>query len=136
MKTQKSRIILSALALVSIFALAGCTEPIQLKQDPIATPPQIHLTRYGLQNDIYGEVLPVHRVGAGQLDVAVRLYNKTGQELQVDYQYRFLDQGGAEIESPSGWHAMRIAPKGWAEAKFTSMTAQAADFDLDVRPVR
>jgi len=136
MKNPTSRIVLAALAMGALLSLSACTEPIALKPDPIATPPQVHLTEYGLQNDIYGTVLPPHRVGSGQLDVTVRLYNKTGHELQVDYQYSFLDQGGATVETPSGWHALRIAPKGWAEAKFTSMTAQAADFTVQIRPVQ
>ena len=136
MKNTMSGIVLTALALCVIFALAACTDPVPLRQNPLAAPPQIHLTGYWLQNDIYGEVLPVHRVGAGQLDVTVRLYNKCGHELQVDYSYRFLDQTGAAVEAPSGWAALRIPQKGYAEVKFTSMTAQATDFDLEIRPVR
>ncbi len=136
MKNKKSIIAIAALTICSALSLAACTRPVPMRQDPNGAPPQIHLTGYWIQNDVYGEVLPVHRVGAGQLDVSVRLYNKRGHELQVDYMYRFLDQAGAQIEDPSGWHALRIPQKGFAEVKFTSMTAQAADFDLEVRPVQ
>jgi hypothetical protein len=135
MNVKKSLSML-AITAAAVLSLAACTDPVPLRQDPTVTPPQIHLSGYILQNDIYGQVLPVHRVGSGQLDVAVRLYNKRGHDQQLDYRYRFLDQSGAEIEAASGWHALRIEQKGYAEVKFTSMTAQAADFDLEIRPVQ
>jgi hypothetical protein len=133
---MKSFLPLLAIAVAGALSLAACTDPIPLRQDPTINPPQIHVTDYWLQNDIYGQTVSVHRVGAGQLEVAVRLYNKRDWEKQVDYRYRFLSQSGAEVEAPSGWHALRIEQRGYTELKFTSMTAQAADFDVQVRPVR
>ena len=112
--------------------LAGCTEPIPAMQDPLM-PLQISMQSTGLQNDLLVTVLPVTRVGAGQLHVDIQLYTKTDHDLSVDYKYYFVDDHGAQTDNPSGWQFVKVPARGTQQFEFTSMSASAADFRVQLR---
>ena len=110
----------------------GCASVYPAQQDPIATPPQIMMESPWLKDHVLVQQVAVSRVGAGQLDVHVPLHNVTSDLVIIDYQYTFLGANGAQSEQPSGWHDLRIPPKGYADAHFTSMTP-ASDFRMQIR---
>ena len=112
--------------------LAGCQGPVVPYADSLSPYPQIHLTSYSLQGKIVVKEPIVSRVGGGQLDVVVPVRNLTDQTLYLQYQYAFLDSRGVMIEGRSGWMDLRIPPYAMAQAHFTSMTPEAANFDLDI----
>ena len=112
--------------------LAGCQGPVVPYADSLSPYPQIHLTSYGLQGKIVVKEPIVSRVGGGQLDVVVPVRNLTDHTLYLQYQYAFLDSRGVMIEGRSGWMDLRLPPYAIAQAHFTSMTAAAANFDLDI----
>lgn len=124
---------LAALALVACAGLAGCNDPISGNQDTFSQYPQVRMNSYWLQQNTDVQKPIVMRTGSGQIDVQVPIRNKDDAELIVDYQYRFLSAQGAEVEARSGWHNLRIPRKGIATIRFTSMTAMAEDFDVQIR---
>ncbi len=129
----KKMLSLAALALVACMGLAGCDDPISGNQDTFSEYPQVRMNSYWLQQHTDVQRPIITRVGAGQINVQIPIRNKDDAELIIDYQYRFLTKAGAEVESRSGWHNLRIPRKGVATIQFTSMTAMADDFDVQIR---
>ena len=129
---------LLAMGLVTMGLLAaGCEGPIPAYQDP-NTPLQVSLTGFGVQDDIRVTLPKPERVGAGQLKVTVQLYNRTGSDLGLDYKYFFTDKAGVQVENPiaTGWEFVKIPPRGYQAITFTSMSAAAEDFRVQLRPAR
>lgn len=114
--------------------LAGCNEPINALQDQLPTN-QFAMANIDVQHDVRIKPMPPQRVGAGQLEVIVQVYNLRAWDYVLDYTYYFVDANGAQVESPSGRQELRIPPHGTAQFKITSMTAQAADFRIQMRKV-
>jgi len=129
---------LLAMGLVALGLLAaGCEGPIPAYQDQNETV-QVHLTGYGLQDQIRVTPPKPERVGAGQLKVTVQLYNRTGSDLSLDYKYFFTDKNGVQVETPisTGWEFVKIPPRGYQAITFTSLSAAAEDFRVELRPAR
>ena len=129
---------LLAMGLVAVGLLtAGCEGPIAAYQDPNA-PLQVSMTGFGIQDDIRVSPPKPERVGAGQLKVTVQLYNRTGSTLAVDYKYFFTDKQGVQVETPiaTGWENVRIPPRGYQAITFTSLSAAAEDFRVQLRPAQ
>ena len=126
---------LFAMGLLSLGLLAaGCEGPIPAYQDPSA-PLQVSLTGYGLQDKIRVVVPKPERVGAGQLKVTVQVFNRTNSDLTVDYRYSFTDKAGTPVENSNiGWEGERLPPNGYQTITFTSMSAAAEDFRVQLRP--
>ncbi|HTV49153.1 MAG TPA: DUF1425 domain-containing protein [Phycisphaerae bacterium] len=122
--------ILMSLFAAFVLVLAGCQGPVVPNQDTLNPYPQVHLTSYNLQGEIAVKEPIVTRVGAGQLDVVVPVRNLTGNELYLQFQYRFLNQQGAQVEQTSGWMDLRIPAYSMSQAHFTSLTALAQNFDV------
>jgi len=116
--------------LIFAFIFSGCQGPVVPNQDELNPYPQVHLTSYSLQGDIVVKEPIVSRVGAGQLDVVVPVRNLTDSELYLQFQYRFLNQQGAQVEQTSGWMDLRIPAYSMSQAHFTSLTSQAQNFDV------
>ena len=102
-------------------------------KDSMTRYPQIHLASYRLENKIAMQEPLVSRVGDGQLDVVVPVRNLTGGNLYLEYQYYFTNQQGGQAQETSGWNTLRLPAYGIEQIHFTSMTAGAADFDLNIR---
>lgn len=130
---MNKKLSLLAVALVACFGLAGCDDPISGNQDTFSQYPQVRMNSYWLQQHTDVQKPIVMRTGAGQIDVQIPIRNKDDAELIIDYQYRFLTTQGAEVEGRSGWHNLRIPRKGVSTIHFTSMTAAAEDFDVQIR---
>ncbi len=113
--------------------LAGCQGPVVPYKDSMVRYPQIHLASYHLQYKIALQEPLVSRVGDGQLDVVVPVRNLTGGNLYLEYQYYFTNQQGGQAQEPSGWNTLRLPAYGIEQIHFTSLTAGAADFDLNIR---
>ena len=123
--------------IVLTLAAGGCWEPIAPNREVLRQYPQIHLATTGLQRQIYLREPIVNRVGDGQLQVVVPVRNLENGELNLEYQYRFLNNQGVQVEETSGWNTLRLPDYGsMAQIQFTSLTAQAANFDLDIRTLQ
>ena len=126
---------LGLLLLGGALSMVGCTEPIVANQNPYM-PSQVTVTDYWLQNDIYVKVLQPERVGAGQLRAPIEIYNKTDHDLTIDYTYTFVDQGGVQVGNPPTWEFERLPPRGSKQIAPTSMSANAADFRVQIRKAK
>jgi uncharacterized protein YcfL len=134
-ETLMKKLLAMGLVVLGMLA-AGCEGPIPAWQDP-NSPLQVSLTGYGLQDKIRVVVPKPERVGAGQLKVTVQVYNTTGSDLTVDYKYQFTDKAGTPVENSNiGWEAERIPPHGYQPIMFTSMSAAAEDFRVQLRPAQ
>ena len=116
-----------------MFCLIGCHGPVVPGQDTLTAFPQVHLTSYSLQGKITIQEPIVDRVGDGQLQVVVPVRNLTGSRLYLEYQYYFLNQQGVQVEENSGWNTLRLPSYSIQQIQFTSLTALANNFDLDIR---
>lgn len=129
---------LLAMSLMGLALLAtGCMDPIPANQDPNA-PRQVNISDTWLQARIYAQVPRPERVGAGQLKVSVQLYNRTGDDIPVDYSYFFTDRNGTKVEDPiaTGREFERIPAHGYVTVSFTSLSAAAEDFRLYISPAK
>ena len=88
-----------------------------------------------LSTDIRVQEPKYERIANGQLRVKMLVRNLRDWDLNVDYQYRFVDKAGLEVDSPTGWHHQRIPRKGVAQVEFTSITP-AEDFRVEFRHAR
>ena len=122
-------------AVLLAVGLAGCG-PIVPFQDNMNPYPQVELTNWNLLGKIVVREPIASRVGDGQLHIVVPLRNLTGHELYLEYQYRFLNAKGVQVEQTSGWNTVRVQAHGMAQIHFTSLTALANDFNVDIRPLQ
>ncbi len=116
-----------------MFCVSGCHGPVVPGQNTLAVFPQVHLASYSLQGKITIQEPIVNRVGDGQLQVAVPVRNMTGDRLYLEYQYYFLNHQGVQVEENSGWNTLRLPPYSVQQIQFSSLTAEAYNFDLDIR---
>jgi hypothetical protein len=119
--------------LTSSLAMSGCYEPIPAWQDPNA-PLQVSISDYWLQDKLRVTPPQPERFGSGQLRVALQVFNRTDQDLSVDYSYWFTDKAGREIEAPKT-RVEVLPPKGYKTFTFESLTA-VDDFRVQLRPAR
>ena len=128
---------LLASSLLALGLLAGCQDPIPAWQNPNA-PLQVTMDNNWLQNELYVQLPKPERVGAGQLKVTLQLYNRTGDDMTVDYKYFFTDKAGNKVEDPisTGWEAERVPAHGSQSISFTSLSAAADDFRVEIRSAK
>ncbi len=122
-------------AVLLAVGLAGCG-PIVPFQDNLNPYPQVELTNWNLLGKIVIREPIASRVGDGQLHIVVPLRNLTDHELYLEYQYRFLNAKGVQVEQTSGWNTVRVQAHGITQIHFTSLTALANDFNVDIRPLQ
>jgi hypothetical protein len=123
-----------AMGLVAAGLMMGaCQGPIPAFQDPNA-PLQVSLASYGLQDKIRVTVMPVERFGAGQLRVRVEGFNRTNQDLGLEYSFWFTDKTGRQVEQPRPGYEL-IRPNDYKTVTFESLTA-ADDFRVQLRQSR
>jgi uncharacterized protein YcfL len=133
---MKKLLMLALVAVAAGMGLAGCTDPIEARQDEIVQPLQISFTDYWLRDDMAVTVLQPMRVGAGQAKVVVQLRNKRDWAKSVDYKYYFVDERGVQVDNPSGWQLVKLPPKGTEQIEFVSMSPMARDFRVQLRPAQ
>ncbi len=131
----RTSMVAGILAAVLMIGLAGCG-PIVPFADNMNPYPQVHLTNWHYLGKVVVKEPVPSRVGDGQLDIVVPIRNLTSHELYLEYQYRFLNSQGVQVEQTSGWNTIRVQAYGMAQIHFTSLTALANDFDLDIRPLQ
>ncbi len=131
----RTSILAGLLAAVLMLGLAGCG-PMVPFADNMNPYPQVHLTNWHYLGKVVVKEPVPSRVGDGQLDIVVPIRNLTSHELYLEYQYRFLNSQGVQVEQTSGWNTIRVQAYGMAQIHFTSLTALANDFDLDIRPLQ
>ena len=125
---------IAVIGLVGAMGLAftSCTDPINAWQDPIVEYPQVHVDAYSMQQRIRVQKPIATRFGAGQLQVDVPIRNLTDDDLTIDYVYYFMDSKGIEIGDPQTAF-LRVQRKGIGQIEIKSMSAQAADFRVEIK---
>ena len=113
--------------------VGGCTDPITANQDPIMQYPQVHMESYYLQQWTRVQPPITSRVGAGQLHVTVAIRNLTDSDMGLDYKYYFTGPSGSMVENETGWKLVTIPRKGISQIEFTSLSADARDFRVELR---
>ena len=114
-------------------ALAGCVnKPITGRADPYS-PEQIHFTEADLANKTaVGPPLVERRDGL--LHVTVPIRSAINKALHIDYRVTFLDKQGVPVEGPGTWNGGTVLPPNTPSfIRTNSMTANAADFQIDIR---
>src|SRR4051812_15786791 len=99
---------LLATTLLATGLLAGCMDPIPAMHNTGAYN-QVNMSDTWLQQRVVLTIPKPERVGAGQLKVTVELYNRTGDDISVDYKYFFTDKSGTQVEQQvsTGWEFIR-----------------------------
>jgi len=125
---------LLAITLLATGLMAGCMDPIPAMQNTYS-PSQVNMSDTWLQQRVLLTIPKPERVGAGQLKVTVELYNRTGDDISVDYKYFFTDKSGTQIDQgvQTGWEFVRVPAHGRQSFSYTSMSAAAEDFHVDLR---
>jgi predicted small secreted protein len=125
-------LVLAAVVTVTAASLTACNEPIPAYQD-IHHPLQVSMTDYYTQDSLRVNKITPERTGAGQLKVTVELFNRRDWEMTVDYKPRFMDKNGMQVDNDIGWQLVRIPQRGYQSFSFTSMSAAAEDFQVQLR---
>lgn len=124
---------LSVLTLLGLTLLAGCgvKSPISGRSDPYFRE-QVHFTDADLANKTaVGQPVPERRDGL--LFVSVPIRSASNNDLHIDYRVTFFNQQGSPIEQ-TGWLGGTTLPANTPSfLRFNSTTANAADFQVDVR---
>ena len=117
-------------------AVAACNDPPRPAFQAPAQPTQITMTNWVLQQNITVSKAGASRIGAGQLQVNVELYNSSDHTIRADYKYWFTDKNGIGVDNQSGWQLVTVPPKGFQQFTITSMSAMADDFRVQLRPAQ
>ena len=132
-----TKILASALALALLANLSGCqttNPPIAGKVDPYA-PNQVNLASRRLANDTRVGAPRVSRDENGLLFVTVPIRSQINKTLLVDYRATFFDENGQPVGEFTG-PTKTLDPNTPETITFNSTTADAADFELDLRYAR
>ena len=127
------KVLMGCVGAVMLVAVGGCTDPIAARQDTFYPFPQISVDSYSLQNDIAVQPPVVSRVGAGQLKAQIVVRNLTNKAIDLDYKFWFVDVNGVQVEGDKSWLSKRIHARGMDTIEFSSLTASAADFRVQMR---
>jgi hypothetical protein len=134
--TRKSSVTFAVLAIVAA-ALAGCTgvRPPKLPRADPYTAQQIHVDSEQLRKDTAVGAPLVQRDENGLLRVTLPIRSAINKTLYVDYWVTFFDRDG-QVESKIGPVTKTLQANTPDSITFNSMSAQAADFQVDVRYAR
>lgn len=124
------------LSLLTLALVAGCnvSEPIPGRADPYP-PNQINLASRDLREKTAIGPVRTERVN-GLLHVSVPIRSASSHDLHVDRKIKFFNSQGATIYE-SGWENVpTLIHNVPSEIRFNSPTADAADFQLDLRYAR
>ena len=125
------------LALTFLASLAGCNStnpPIAGKADPYA-PNQVNLASRRLASDTRVGAPRVSRDENGLLFVTVPIRSQINKTLLVDYRATFFDENGRPVGEFTG-PTKTLDPNTPDTISFNSTTADAADFEVDLRYAR
>lgn len=118
--------------LLVLLAIAGCvTPPIQGRQDPYV-PPQVTFAESRLARSTAIGTPVLTRDAGGILHVQVPIRSTLNRQLIIDWRATFFDRDG-QVVWKTDWKDKTLAPHVPDEIQFNSTTAQAADFQLDLR---
>jgi hypothetical protein len=117
--------------LMLILAGCGVRPTIQGRQDPYPAS-QVMYADEDLQRSTAVGIPVATRDEGGILHVQVPIRSTTDRQLFIDYRYLFLDRNGQVIWK-SAWRDKVLAPNVPDTINFNSTTAEAADFQLDLR---
>src|SRR5262245_29291528 len=121
-----SKVVVAGLLVAGVMGLwSGCVDRIGAKQDPEGDR-QVVMQSYWLREHGVAKVMPVQLTGSGQMRVVIQLYNRWDSDVGVDYQYWFIDQAGAIVDSnntapPKGF--VKVPARNTAQFEIISMSA-------------
>jgi hypothetical protein len=120
------------LFLMITMAAASCIrKPIEGRADKYL-PKQIHFASYDLANrTAVGQ--PIMERKDGLLHVTVPIRAASMRDLHIDYRVRFLDDRGAPIYDGAWTGGTVLESNTWSYVRANSLTAEAADFQMDFR---
>jgi hypothetical protein len=112
-------------------AEAEQTGPVMVPQTPgtIADIPlnAVNVTDKAISNKVLVQSTNAKRLPGGQVEARTRIVNCTDFALQVEGRTHFLDDGQAEVEPPTAWTRVQLAPHTIATYQATSTRTQAVD---------
>jgi hypothetical protein len=112
-------------------AEAEQTGPVMVPQTPgtIADIPlnAVNVTDKAISNKVLVQSTNAKRLPGGQVEARTRIVNCTDFALQVEGRTHFLDEGQAEVEPPTAWTRVQLAPHTIATYQATSTRQAAVD---------
>lgn len=112
-------------------AEAEQTGPVMVPQTPgtIADIPlnAVNVTDKAISNKVLVQSTNAKRLPDGQVEARTRIVNCTDFALQVEGRTHFLDDGQGEVEPPTAWTRVQLAPHTIATYQATSTRTQAVD---------
>ena len=112
-------------------AEAERTGPVMVPQTPgtIADIPlnAVNVTDKAISNKVLVQSTNAKRLPGGQVEARTRIVNCTDFALQLEGRTHFLDEGQAEVEPPTAWKRVQLAPHTIATYQTTSTRTQAVD---------
>jgi hypothetical protein len=87
----------------------------------------VNVTDKAISNKVLVQSTNAKRLPGGQVEARTRIVNCTDFALQVEGRTHFLDDGQAEVEPPTAWTRVQLAPHTIATYQATSTRTQAVD---------
>jgi uncharacterized protein YcfL len=137
MKFVFSRFLIRAIGLGALL-LAGCATVNTVEPaNPQATPNRVNdkrvITDSNLNSIAYVEGVEESVVSGNLKRIQVRIHNLTAAVKNVNYQFRWYDQQGMAIDSPSlTWHVVSIEGGQTIPITSTAPTPDAVDWQLSL----
>jgi uncharacterized protein YcfL len=129
--------------IVPLLALvAGCAQnppPYREGRAERYAPPQVQITGLDAEDLRLSTAIdrPVtSRDQANNLIVTVPIRNTGDQVLRIQYRYNFTDEQGRPLPANMAWNPKTLEPGSTERITFNSVSAKAADFQLDLRYAR
>ena len=126
-------------AVLGLIRVAGCSgsgsAPVTARAETHGRE-QVHLADEDLRGKTMVGVPQTHRKD-GLLYVVVPVRSTINRDLHIDYRFMFFDENGTPIEPMTKWLGGKTLPAHTPDQiMFNSTSANAADFQLDLRWAR
>jgi hypothetical protein len=123
-------------AAILFLAAAGCTSspkaPLNARNDPYR-PEQIQYVDTDLRSDTAVGNIKLERDQAGILYVTVPIRATTNKTRSIDYRVTFFDATGRPLRGADGWTPKTLNGNTFEYITANSLTADAKDFQMDLR---
>ena len=131
---------LSVICLVGLLAGGGCqpgsaTAPSAARGGRQPDTPSANVTLLRLSDDLQaGAAIVKADAGPRLRHVIVPIMSLADHDLDVEYRFEFLDDGGRPTGDAARWRPLRIGPRVEAQVDAAAPETGAADWTLTIRP--